>query len=518
MDSAQDTAPLLVRGRWVVTGGGPDDAVVQDGAVVVADGQVQEVGAWSTLRTRYPAADVLGADDVAILPGIVNAHHHSQGASRVQHGVADDLLELWLLDVRRARVGDPYLDTLLTTARLLRSGVTSVVEVHGCRGPAEAAEARVRRSLAAYDEAGLRVAFAPGVADQNGLVSGADAAEVDRFLAALPPDARAAAGTELPRPGDLTPDEYLALMDALCREYADHPRVDVWFGPPGPNWVSDGFLQRIAERAAAHGTGIQTHVSESVYEKLYGPRTYGRPVLLHLRELGMLGPRFSLAHAVWLTEAEIRAAAETGTSVSHNPSSNLRLRAGIAPLTAMLDAGVTVGLGLDGTTLDDDDDAFREMRLALRLQRAPTLAASVPTPAQMLHTATAGGAKLLGKEDSLGRLAPGYAADLVLVDLARICWPWVAPEVDPRDLLVSRAQARDVRTVLVGGEVMLRDGHPTRFDLEAAWRELAARLAATPFPSDANRRVDLLREHVAAFYAGWDEPDFDPYVRYNSRR
>ena len=511
-------ASLLVRGRWVVTGSGTEDPVLVDGAVAVADGLIREVGAWDTLRECYPGADVLGGEDVAVLPGFVNAHHHSQGASRVQHGVRDDLLELWLLETRRARVSDPFLDTLLTAGRLLRSGVTSVVEVHSCRGPAEAAEARVRESLRAYDRAGIRVAFAPGVADQNPLVSGKDGAEVGGFLDGLPAEARAAAEAELPRPGDLTPDDYLALMDRLRREYADHPRIDIWFGPPGPNWVSDGFLQRIAERARGYDTGIQTHLSESVYEKLYGPRTYGRPVLLHLRELGILGPRFSLAHAVWLTEAEIAAAAETGTAVSHNPSSNLRLRAGIAPLTAMLAAGVTVGLGLDGTTLDDDDDAFREMRLALRLQRAPTLGATVPTPTQLLHTATAGGAKLLGKEGTLGRLAPGYAADLVLVDLARITWPWVAPEVDPRDLLLLRAQAHDVRTVLIDGEVVLRDGRPTRFDLQAAGRELADRLAATPFPSEAGRRVDLLREHVEAFYAGWGKPDLDPYARYNSRR
>ena len=106
---------------------------------------------------------------------------------------------------------------------------------------------------------------------------------------------------------------------------------------------------------------------------------------------------------------------------------------------------------------------------------------------------------------------------MVLLDTRRLAWPWVAPEADPRDLLVLRAQARDVQTVLIDGEVVLRDGLPTGFDLEAVGREVAERMAATPFPTETLRRVELLREHVAAFYRAWDVPDLDPYVAYNSR-
>jgi len=512
--------PLLVRGRWVVTGAGADDATIADGGVLVREGRIAEVGSREALRAAHPEAEMLGSDGVAVLPGLVSAHHHAAGVSHLQQGVPDDVLEPWLLELRRMRPTDAYLDALLTSARLLRSGVTGVVEMHRCQGSAEAAAERVRRALRGFDEAGIRVALAPGVADQNALVSAAGPGEERAFLDDLPPAAREAAEAMLPGPGSMQPDEYFGLMDALWREYGEHPRVDVWYGPPGPNWVSDGFLVRIAERMASHDpsrTGIQTHVAESLHEKLYGPRAYGESVVAHLKRLGVLGPRFSLAHAVWMSEAEIEILAETGTAVSHNPSSNLKLRAGVLPTRSLVAAGATVALGLDGHALDDDDDIFREMRLAWSLQRDPRIGTPTLAPRQVFELATLGGAKLMGKEGWLGRLAPGYAADLVLVDLERVTWPWVAPEGDPRDLLVLRTQAQDVRTVLIDGKEVLEDGLPTRFDLAAAGREFAERMAALPFPAEAAARIGLVKPHLEAFYRGWEVPELAPYVRQSSR-
>ncbi|MCH8154409.1 MAG: amidohydrolase family protein, partial [Proteobacteria bacterium] len=304
----------------------------------------------------------------------------------------------------------------------------------------------------------------------------------------------------------------------IGRETADHPRLDLWFGPPGPQWVSDSFLQRIAERAEAADVGVQTHVTESIYEKLHGPRFYGQDTLAHLRDLGVLSPRFSIAHGVWLTEREIEILAETGAAVSHNPSSNLRLRAGIAPVNALLEAGVTVALGMDGTSLNDDEDMFTEMRLALRLHRTPMLGGPAPSVARIFEIATAGGAKLLRKEATLGRLAPGFAADLVLVDLERITWPWTAPEIDPRELVVLRARAGDVDTVLIAGEVVLEGGQPTRFDPAEAGKELAERLAATAYPRERAALVARLLPHLEAYYQAWEMPQLTPYSLYNSRR
>jgi hypothetical protein len=123
----------------------------------------------------------------------------------------------------------------------------------------------------------------------------------------------------------------------------------------------------------------------------------------------------------------------------------------------------------------------------------------------------------LRKESTLGAIAPGYAADLVLVDLTRVTWPWVAPEVDPRELLLLRASAGDVDTVLVGGEVVFRDGRPTRFDVDELGREAAAMLNSQAYRSKDADLVERLRVSLEAYYRAWQIPDLTPYIVYNGR-
>jgi cytosine/adenosine deaminase-related metal-dependent hydrolase len=195
----------------------------------------------------------------------------------------------------------------------------------------------------------------------------------------------------------------------------------------------------------------------------------------------------------------------------------LRLRAGIAPLNALIDAGVSVGLGMDGTTLNDDEDMFTEMRLAANLHRTPRLDGPAPGRRDIWRLATAGGARLFQAGDDIGRLAPGFAADLVMLRLDRIAWPWIAPEIDPLLLLFMRASSRDVDTVLIGGEVVLRDGQPTRFDLDQAAGALVEELTGASISSEAVALVEKLTPYLAAHYRNWSSPDLEAYDSFNSR-
>ena len=494
-----------------MTDGGP----LIDGAVAIQGDTILEVGAWEGLRHRYADATVLGLPQYAVLPGLINAHHHSNGTPNSLLGVEDDFLELWLYANNALRSQDPTLKTLLSAAALLKSGVTTVLDVASIGGAAAASKNNLQSRLNAYEQAGLRVALAPGASFDSFLVHGAgqDAA----FLASLPEALRQQVQTLTPPQQGLSLEAYLEIVSDAVRQYQSHPHIEIWFGPPGPQWVGDELLLKIAALAERLNTGIQTHALESFYEKLIGPRFYGQSVIAHLHALGVLSPRFSIAHGVWLSEQDIEILAKTGASVSHNPSSNLRLRAGVAPLNQMLAAGVTVGLGMDGTTLNDDEDMFTEMRLAARLHRTPQIQGPAPTFEDIFQLATTGGAKLLRREHSLGKLAPGYRADLVLVKCDRITWPWVAPEANPLSVILMRARATDVDTVLVNGQVVLKSGQPTGFDLQAVGEDVAAQLAAAPDRSAYRSLAKAIPPYLAQWYANWRVPGLNPFAAFNSR-
>jgi len=499
----------LVRGRWVLTG----DRVLPDGAIAIQDETILTVDTWEALQSRYPDAEVLGSEQFWVMPGLINAHHHSNGVSNLLQGVDDDFLELWLLANLTLKSQDPQLKTLFSIAQLLQSGVTSVVDVASITGSADQCHETLQARLQAYEMAGMRVALTPGVTYESHWVHHEDAA----FLASLPHDLRQQVETLLPLKPAIAQADYIALVTALVKAYRDHPHIDVWFGPPGPQWVGDEFLVQMVAAAQRLHTQVQTHAVESFYEKLIGPRFYGKSVIAHLHDLGVLSPQFSIAHGTWLTEADIAILAETGATVSHNPSSNLRLRAGVAPLNALLAGGATVGLGMDGTTLGDDEDMFTEMRLAARLHRTPQLGSTAPSYETIFQMATTGGAALMGKADVIGKLEPGYRADVVMVKGDRLTWPWVAPDVNPLHLLLLRAKALDVDTVLVGGAVVLQGGRPTQFDIDAIGQALAAQLAAQPAREQYRDLVAKLKPHLTHWYAQWEHPSLTPYAAFNSK-
>lgn len=497
----------LIHGRYVVCGvAGPDEVrMIEDGAIFQRDGEIVEIGDGAELRRRHPGVPEMGSRDHLVMPGLVNAHHHVGVASTLL-GCGDGPLELWLTEMLGRRDVDSYLDTLWGSMLLLRSGVTTVMHnvVRWIPPPGEPLLEDSRQILTAYAEAGVRVAYSVAMKEVNRIVYGDD----ETFVRGLPAALADTLGPRL-RAG-LTGDGYLALFEELHRRHAGGDRVRLLLSPSNVQWVSDGLFQKMKDVARRYGTGIHMHLAESAYQRAYALRAFGKTPVAHLHDLGVLGPELSCAHGVWLSDEDMDRLADAGTVVCHNPSSNLRLRSGVARVTRMLERGMTVALGADSSGLNDDMELLQELRLANALHRAPGHGGVRLTPARLLHMATAAGARACLFGDRVGSLEVGKRADAVLINLDRLGDQLgLGADIPVLELLVQRGRAQHIDTVLVDGEIVFADGHCTRIDEAAVRAELRRRFAEPlkPHEQDRRRMAEALRPHMRVFYRDWQPFD-----------
>ncbi len=513
-------ASSLVRGRHVIcrVRSRADAEVVDDGAVFQQDGTIVEVGPYRELAARHRPDEVLGSSEHVVMPGLVDGHHHV-GLTPFQLGSPDYPLELWFASRMGARDVDPYLDTLYSAFEMVESGITTVQHLHGWRvAPASRVRAIADRILRAYADVGMRASYSYATRDQNRLVYEAD----EDFIMRLPPDLAAEVAAWFQAQTIPLEDQlrlFVDLWEAYGRNTGERTRIQL--APANLHWCSDRALEALRDHARRYRVGLHMHLLETAYQKEYARRRSGTTATRHLADLGLLGPDLTLGHGVWLTDDDLDLVADSGTMICHNASSNLRLRSGIAPLNRWTARGVRVALGLDEAGINDDRDMLQEMRLVLRLHRVPGMDDAVPTAAEVFRMATEHGAATTPFAGRIGTLEPGKAADLVLLDWPHIARPYLDPETPVLDAVVHRGRAAGVTTVLVGGEVILRDGRFTRVDKTARLDELAALLHVPLRPEEERRRrvAAAVFPHVRRLYDGWlDEKSRDPYYRQNSRR
>lgn len=485
---------LLVRAGYVLSGSAPTD-VIRDGAIAVTDGVIEQVGLFEDLRRQYPAHEHIGGPRHIAVPGFVNAHQHGLGLSAVAMGYPDSSLEPWILRRLAPPVMDVYLDTLYAAIRMLRSGVTTAVHSHYYRTP-DAYSDRIDAAFRAYRDAGLRVVFSPNITDKNHLVYGDDAMVVDQ----LPRVTRAFLEARAANGWSVSPHDYFALVDDLRRRSTGLPLVTVGYAPVGPQWCTDDLLMAIHQHAAQDDSPIHIHLLETMYQMEYGRRSYRRSLVQHLEDIGFLGPNVSCAHAVWISDGDIRRLRATGASVVHSPSSNLRLRSGIAPLNRLLVAGVTLGLGTDNLALNDDEDYLQEMRLAWILHRSPGID-RVPSAADIWRMATQGGATALKLGGKVGTLAPGKRADLLIVDLQRLSDLPAAETMSLHTQLIHFARQSHIDYVLVDGQVRVARGQVVGFDVAEIESELRASVRLPP--RAARSHVQTVERAVQSYYTHW---------------
>jgi len=477
----------LIRGRWVICRALDRDVaeIIENGAVLQRDGVIVEIGTYADLAARHVVDEVIGSADHVVLPGFVNAHHHV-GLTPLQLGSPDLPLELWFGSRLAARSVDLYLDTLYAAFEMVESGITTVQHLQGrLPPPLDSMIAGASQTLRAYQDLGMRASYAHGIRDQNHLVYG----DSDAFLASLPADLARDLAPLIARQNIPLEDNF-ALFDALRDRFTDDPRITIQMAPANLHWCSDAALERVRETCERTGVPHHIHLLETQYQKAYAHKRAGVGALEQLDRAGLLGPHCTLGHGVWLTEAELDRVAETGTRICHNCSSNLRLRSGVAPLNEWEKRGVRVAIGIDEAGLNDDRDMLVEMRMVLRQHRVPGMdPADVPSPAQVFRMATEHGAATTGFGDSIGRLVPGAAADLVLMDWRQIALPFLDEDTDVLSAVIQRAKTGGVETVMVAGEVIYRDRKFTRVDKQAALDELAAILKRPRTPEEEGRRV-----------------------------
>ena len=504
---------LLVKAGVLVTA--HDKPAIRDGAVAISGQTVESVGTFKELSNRYPGARQIGGKEFLVIPGLINAHSHGRGLTDFQRGALDNTIESWLLDTRKYIPVSTYDDVAFSAARLLKSGVTTTMHNHILKAPS-AYVSEFDDALQAYSDAGLRVQFNPSIKNDNPFVYGNNEA----FLATLPQDLRDSLSAPLPQ-GSLTGDNFVkAVLELHGR--ADSPMSRIGFGPLAPQWCTKELLQDIHREATRLGRPVHIHALQSIFQKIYGVRYLGKTLIEYMHDIGILGEGLVIGHCVWPTESDIKLLSETGTGVTHHPSCNLRVRNGISPVFHMLRSGVLVGLGMDGKSINDDDDFIQEMKICFLLHRIPSLEleSSYLTGREVFKIATENGAKLLGYGEDIGRIEPGRFADLALLDYDKMCYPFVDPSQDPIDTLMYRGVGRHVHTVVVNGRIVLQNGQLLTLDEEA----IAARLAKAAFRprTDSEKALvetmNSLQKHVVQYYSGWTkEVDMKPYFYINSR-
>ena len=512
-------ASSLIRGKYVICKvNNRDDAqVIEDGAVFQRDGVIVEVGTFKTLSKKHRPDDMLGSDQHVVLPGFVNSHHHV-GLLGFQMGTPDLPLELWYSHRLRKRDVDPYLDTLYSAFEMIESGITTVQHLHSrANGPVDRIYKAANQVLKAYRDIGMRASYSFGLRDQNRLVYEAD----EDFLKRLPPDL-ASAVAELLQDQIIPLEDNFSLFEQLYREHNHAERVRIQLAPVNLHWCSDKALTMLRDCAAKYRVPLHMHLLETKFQKEYARRRCRGTAVGHVRDLGLLGPNLTLGHGVWLTESDIDLVAESGTLICHNPSSNLRLRSGIAPLNRLEQRGVRVSIGLDDCSLNDDRSMLQEMRVALKVHRVPGMDDSVPTAPQVLQMATEHGAITTPFGTSIGTLEAGKSADIVIMDWKHITYPYLDSEVPVVDALVHLARTTGVETVLVSGEPIMRDHQFVRVNKTEVLEELAASLNVPLRPHEEHRREVARRlfPYIKRFYQddGYlQESEREPFYHLNCR-
>lgn len=413
-----------------------DEAFFTAGPAAISEGRIACIG---ELPSGFRADRVIDADGAIVLPGLVNSHTHV--SMSLLRNLADDMELMDWLNNRiwplEAKMGpeEVYAGAMLSMAEMIRSGVTAFADMYFSMD-------QVAR---AASEAGIRVNAAVGL-------TGDGKSSVEKLAAFR---------------------DFHAAWDG---EAEGRVRVDL--GPHAPYTCNDECLEAAARTASDLGCGIHIHLSETAGEVVECRERYGLSPIMLADRCGLFSSRTIAAHCVHADEADIELLAARGVHVVHNPTSNLKLASGFAPVAEMLRKGVRVAIGTDGPASNNNQNMIEEIHLAAILAKAVSGDPTAMPAGLALKLATLGGASALGLPDGCGTLAKGAPADLILVKTGGA---HMQPLYDPASAFVYGASPSDVDTVICAGKVVMHGGIIETIDEEAVIAraaEAARRLAS----------------------------------------
>ena len=436
-EPASAAPALLVTGGIVVTLDARD-TVIDDGAVAIAGDRISAVGPAAELARRFPEAKRIDAAGRIVLPGLINAHGHAP--MTLFRGLADDLplmdwLEKHIFPAEAEHVDESFVraGTRLACLEMLRGGTTTFVDMYYFEDAiAEEAE-----------RCGIRAVLGETLVD-------------------------------FPAPDHETWDAAMAYTRRFVERWRGHARITAAVAPHAAYTVSDEHMVAAHRLAAELDAPLLVHLAEDRGELERVRARAGTSSIALLERLGVLDERVIAAHVVWPTPDEIALLARRGVGVAHCPQSNMKIAAGVAPVPAMIAAGVAVGLGTDGAGSNNDLDLWEEVDTAAKLHKVTALDPTVLPARQALAMATREGARALDMQDEIGSLEAGKRADLIVVRTGGLHQRPQPPAANPYSLLVYATKASDVETVLVDGRVVVRDGRVLTLDEAAVLREAEA--------------------------------------------
>ncbi len=431
---------LLIKGWYVVTMNETRD-IIHDGAVAVRGSEIVAVGKTSDLEAQYTAKETIGGDRFVVTPGLINSHIHVTGEPLTRGYVPDDTpfeenVFMWLCPLYSVyTAAEERLSGQLAAVEMLKSGTTTFLEAGTIRFLDDVVDG--------LEEVGIR-------------------GRVGSWVWDLPPE---------PDVYKQDTDQAIAMLQSQLERFpaADDKRISAWSLLVGHTTASDPLWKAARELATEHKVGMSFHMSPAKLDPEGFVNEFGHRPMVHLAELGILGPDVAMTHCVQVDDNEVRIMAETGAHVAHCPTTALKVSYGVTQvgkMPEMVQSGINLGIGTDGNNASNYSDLMRAAYLVAGLFKDARQDPQMFPAEKAYEMASLGGAELMQMSDQIGSLEVGKKADVVMHDTDRPEW---RPLLNVMNQLVWSADGRGVHTVVVDGKKVVEAGRMLTVDEDQMW-------------------------------------------------